>query len=117
MSGQKCIICCTFPMVFIGFSILQQTWAIFHCITQMTNTNNSPKIQSIIVFYVGGFHRTPRVAIMLPIHTLHMLYHVSCHSFGKEFEQDVSIELSKQERHLNNIDVIKIYVANFISTP
>lgn len=54
---------------------------------------------------------------MFPIHTLHLLYHGSCHSFGKKFEQDVSIELLKQERHLDNIDVIKIYVANFNFTP
>jgi hypothetical protein len=81
------------------------------------NTSGSPKIQSIIVFYVGGFHHTPKVAIVFPIHTLHLLYHGSCHSFEKKFEQDVSIELLKQERHLDNIDVIKIYVANFNSTP
>ncbi len=117
MSRQKCIIWCIFPMDFIGFSISQQTWAIFHCTTQMTNTSGSPKIQSVIVFYVGGFHHTPKVNIVFPIHTLHLLYHGSCHSFGKKFEQDVSIELLKQERHLDNIDVIKIYVANFNSTP
>jgi len=70
MSRQKCIICCIFPMDFIGFSISQQTWAIFHYTTQMTNTSGSPKIQSIIVFYVGGFHHTPKVAIVFPIHTL-----------------------------------------------
>jgi hypothetical protein len=57
-------------MDFIGFSISQQTWAIFHYTTQMTNTSGSPKIQSIIVFYVGGFHHTPKVAIVFPIHTL-----------------------------------------------
>jgi hypothetical protein len=85
MYGKKCIICCTFLMDLNGFSISQQT-PILHCTTQMTNTSDSPKIQSIIVFYVGGFHHTPRVAIMFPIHTLHLLYHGSCHSFGKKFE-------------------------------
>ncbi len=38
MFGQKYIIYCTFPMDLVGFSTLQQTWAIFH------NTRNLPKI-------------------------------------------------------------------------
>jgi len=116
VSKLKGIVYCTFLMNLIDFFILHLTWAIFNHATQMTNTSCSPKCQCIVIFYVGGFHHTPKVAIMFPIHTLHLFYHVSYSMKGRKLKQDVSIKLLRQEGYLKFFEGIKIDVPNLTST-
>jgi hypothetical protein len=53
---------------------------------------------------------------MFHIHTLHMIYHVSCTKRGRKLKEDVSVKLFRQEDCLNNFEGIKIDVPNFIFT-
>jgi hypothetical protein len=60
MCRLKGIIHYTFPMNLIDFSISHLTKAIFNHATQMTITSCLFKCQCIVIFYVGGFHSTPK---------------------------------------------------------
>jgi hypothetical protein len=64
-------------------------------------------------FYIGGFHRTPRMGIVFPIHTLHLFYHGWVNKKEEVTQTRYFHQTLEVRELLNNFESIRVNVLNF----
>jgi hypothetical protein len=92
----------TIPNYFVSTFVKKKEITSIILALQMAQATNSLKVQVEIVLDVSRFNLVPCMAIMFPIHSLHLTKMIIGTNKRGQFKQDITIQCGRNTK--NNVD-------------